>query len=114
MPCGFPAYCEERARFDCDTGELMDAIDDAIAELGWSGSQVDRWRWKASTGMTFFSWGESITIEVERGGRVFVRSEYSFPLAWLDWGHNSSNVTRFLKRLDDLLGDRPPRRRRDD
>ena len=112
MAIGMPAYHEDRVRYDCSSRDLRDAIDDAIAELRWNGREWDDWRWQASTGMKFFSWGEKITIDVERGGWVFVRSEYSFPLAWFDWGHNSSNVSRFLRLLDDILYDRARDRRR--
>jgi hypothetical protein len=113
MPIGFPAYHEGSACYDCSLGELMDAIDDAIDSLKWNGSQVKRRRWTASTPMNLFSWGEKITIDIEEDCRVFVRSEYAFPLAWLDWGHNSSNVRRFLNKLDGLLGDREDERDED-
>ena len=106
MPVGFPAYHEEFARYDCSPRELKEAIEDALDELDWSGSRSKRRQWTATTGMSLFSWGEKVIIDIEQDGGVSVRSEYAFPLAWLDWGHNRTNVRRFLKQLDRFLGDR--------
>jgi hypothetical protein len=106
MPVGFPAYYEQRVFYDCSTRELIEAIEDAFDMMRWNGYRVDRYRWTASTGWTFFSYGENITVELERDGEVHVRSEYCFPLAWIDWGHNSGNVRGFVARLDRIIGDR--------
>jgi hypothetical protein len=105
MAFGFPAYHEARARYDCSAGELMDAIDEALGLLGWSGSQTDRWSFSANTGVSLWSWGERVEIDVGRDGRLLIRSECCMPTQCIDWGRNRSNVERFLKKLDRIIPD---------
>jgi hypothetical protein len=104
MAIGFPAYHEERVRYGgVDDRDLMDAVASALNRLGWDWSRSDRWRYKASTGIGLFSWGETVKVEVLGEGRLYVRSEYIVPFAWIEWGHNSTNVRKFLRKLDDVL-----------
>src|SRR5262245_36074271 len=104
MAFGFPAYHEERVRYDVPPGELMDAVDAAIADMHWSGHQTGRWRYSASTGVSFWSWGEGVTIELGPDeGEMFVRSQCSFPTQCIDWGRNASNVRKFLAAVDRAL-----------
>jgi hypothetical protein len=112
MTFGLPAYHEERVRYDCSGRDLMDAIDEALHRLKWSGSQTDRWRWRANTGISLWSWGENLDIVVEGPGELFVRSECSFPTQCFDWGRNRSNVMKFLDRIDKIL--ERPRAERDE
>ncbi len=113
MAFGFPAYHEERARYSEPPDELMDAIDAALAELHWSGSQSGRWRFTASTGVSFWSWGEGVTIDLDpEDGELFVRSQCSFPTQCFDWGRNHNNVRKLLDAIDRALEDGVRRRAR--
>jgi hypothetical protein len=113
MAFGFPAYHEERVRYKEPPDELMDAVDAALAELHWSGRQSGRWRFTASTGVSFWSWGEGMTIDLDLDdGELFVRSQCSFPTQCIDWGRNHNNVRKFLDALDRALEDGARRRAR--
>lgn len=105
MAFGFPAYHEERIRYDCSRNDLMDAALTAVKELGWGGYESGRWRISASTGISFWSWGETITAYVDPGPELQIRSHCAFPTQCIDWGRNAANVRRFLDRLDDVLAD---------
>ncbi len=108
---GLPPYTEADARFKCERKDLLDAIEAVFDDLHWAFNETGRGEYRASTGISFMSWGETVTVEVDRDGLVIVRSACSFPLQWIDWGKNGHNVDRFLARIDDFL-DRPRRRGR--
>ena len=115
MAFGFPAYHEERVRFRCSDSELLDAAEEALEDLGWSPHPVGKWRLRASTGISLWSWGERITVEVERDGRLFVRSACIFPTQCIDWGRNRKNIERLLREVDRVFEDaRPSRPSRDE
>lgn len=120
MAFGFPAYHQERVTYEGHSpGELMNAIDAVFHKLNWGGTQTGRWSFRVSTGISLWSWGETFIAEVEDEGVVFLRSECSMPTQCFDWGGNRRNVQKFLKKLDEILGDRyeggrPDRRERTD
>src|SRR5262249_50644319 len=75
MAFASPAYAEEVARYDCDRDDLMDAAERALDVLGWSGGPAGPWRLSTGTGISFWSWGETVTVEVRRDSSVHVRSQ---------------------------------------
>jgi hypothetical protein len=115
MWIGFPPSAEESRQYDLAARDLLHAIEDTLYDLRWPHFRDDRFRVVANiSGQIFVSYGEKVTIEIERDGWIRVRSECSFPLQWMDWGKNSSNVRRFLNALEDVMdeGARSRRRRR--
>jgi hypothetical protein len=101
-------------QYDASWRRLVDAVDDALHDIGASGV-----RWpdddlaRAGMGFSFLSYGENLTVEVSDDGEVTVESENSFPLQLVDWGKNARNCRRLLDAIDDRLeGDRPRKRRR--
>jgi hypothetical protein len=115
MWIGFPPSHEDSRQYDLPARDLLHAIEDALYELRWPHFRDDRFRIIANISpQIFVSYGEKVIIDIERDGRVRVRSECSSPLQWMDWGKNSSNVRQFLGMLDDIVdeGARPRRRRR--
>src|SRR5438046_2779223 len=114
MAFGFPAYHEERVRYDCSRNDLMDAALEALDDLEWNGRESDRWRLSGSTGWSFWGgWGETIRIRVEPGPVLFIRSQCLMPTQCFDWGKNARNVRTLLDKLDEVLDyyDREDRRR---
>lgn len=104
MAIGFPAYHEDRVYFaDVSGEELMDAMDAAFRRLGWSANETGRWSFRASTGMSFMSWGNTVTARVVGEGELAVRCECVNPLQWIDWGTNSTYIDQFVRKLEDLL-----------
>ncbi|HEV3143350.1 MAG TPA: hypothetical protein VGZ47_05630 [Gemmataceae bacterium] len=117
MWIGFPPSAEDSRQYDLSTRDLLHAIEDALYDLRWPHFRDDRFRVVANiSGQIFVSYGEKVTIDIEREGWVRVRSECSFPLQWMDWGKNAGNVRQFFARLEDIIdeGSRPRKRRRRD
>ncbi|HLW66856.1 MAG TPA: hypothetical protein VKS79_16195 [Gemmataceae bacterium] len=115
MWIGFPPSAEDNRNYDLSARDLLHAIEDTLYDLRWPHFRDDRFRVVANiSGQIFISYGEKVTIDIERDGWIRVRSECSFPLQWMDWGKNASNVRRFLNALEDVIdeGARSSRRRR--
>jgi hypothetical protein len=98
---GFPAYHEEywRPRFPLN-GDMMFAVAGA---LGWAISVEQTgpvgWRWKLSTGLNFWSWGETVYVEPQPDSGVRVRSQCALFTQCIDWGRNQRNVRRLAEML---------------
>jgi hypothetical protein len=109
MAIGFPAYHEESARFRNISREaLYRAAEDAIDALGWTWRREGRWRLVASVPASMMViivlWGERLIVEVD-DGELWVRSEGSLPLQWLDFGKHQTNIHQFLRRVESFLED---------
>lgn len=109
MPFGFPAYTERVERFrGIKRKKLLRLAEDALDELRWNPREVDDWVLGASVpaGMylVFLTFGAKFTVEVE-DEELFIRSEGSFPLEWMDLGQHGENIKKFLDRLEDILED---------
>jgi hypothetical protein len=109
MPIGFPAYTEKTVKYrGSSRKELARAAEDALDELGWHPVRDGKWCVRASVPVGFYiiflTWGARFTVEIEEE-KLFIRSEGSFPLEWLDVGQHSENIKRFLDRFEDILDD---------
>jgi hypothetical protein len=107
MAFGFPAYTEQTVDFPrVSRKDLSRAAFDALHELGWRPSKDGRDRIRASVPNEFIgimmTWGAKVLIEID-DGELFVRSEGSIPIAWMDFGQHARNIRRFLDRLEDIL-----------
>lgn len=63
-----------------------------------------------SSGISWKSWGESITIRVTNGadGQCLVKFQSASDLALIDWGKNKDNIDRVTQALAfELEGQRP-------
>jgi hypothetical protein len=54
--------------------------------------------------VVFIIYSARFTVEAD-DGELFIRSEGSFALEWMDVGQHSSNIHKFLDRFDDVLQD---------
>jgi hypothetical protein len=109
MAFGFPAYQERIERFPgYARKELLRAADFTLDELGWRPRKGGKWRLVASVPNQmigiFMTWGAKFIVEVEEE-EMFIRSEGSIAIAWVDIGQHSANITKFLRRLEDVLDD---------
>jgi hypothetical protein len=109
MAIGFPAYHEETARFrGASRAALRRASEDAFDDIGWTWRQEGRWRLIASVPpsmmVIFVFWGERVIVEVD-DGKLWVRSEGSFPLLWLDFGKHQTSIGLILRRVENLLAE---------
>jgi len=107
MAIGFPAYHDESVRFrDVPRAKLRRAAEDAIDDIAWTWRRDARWQIVASVPASmvgiFIMWGERLIVRVLEE-ELFVRSEGSFPLAWLDFGKHQTNVNLFLRRVKEFL-----------
>jgi hypothetical protein len=109
MPIGFPAYSEDTVRFRGSARKVLArAALNALDELGWRPYKDGRDRIRASVPFGFYlifmTWGAKFIVEIE-SDELFIRSEGSFPLEWMDIGQHSHNIRRFLERLEYFLQD---------
>jgi hypothetical protein len=111
MPIGFPAYHEDTAPFRGRTrAELRAAVEDALDELRWTWRRDGKWRIVASVPASvamffplyFVTWGANFTVEVDEE-ELFLHSEGSIAIAWLDLGQHAANIRKFLEAVDDRL-----------
>jgi hypothetical protein len=109
MAIGFPAYHQED--FQVPPSLHPNTIWQSLQTMGWTGSgSPDGMHFRVSSGMSFGSWGENITVQRVAADRITVRSECSFPTQVFDWGRNEQNVKRFLMTLVALAQGQPPPR----
>jgi hypothetical protein len=61
----------------------------------------------ATTGWSFGSWGENVTVSVDdvgpMGTAVTVRSKLVWPLTFIDWGRNRRNVDKLIAQVGGRL-----------
>jgi hypothetical protein len=57
-------------------------------------------------GVNFWSWGEQVSVEIDREGTVQIESRCRLPTQCLDWGKNQRNVDAFLKLVEEKVGQR--------
>jgi hypothetical protein len=115
MAFGFPASAELVEEFPrYSPRELLDAVDDALCDLGWGHRYLGDFEFTAGTGFSFFSYGEAIRIVVYEDSSVRIQSRCSWPLQWFDWGKNRTNINDLLfaiERCADRIRRRRERRR---
>jgi len=99
MAFGFPAFAEASVTHSLNPKQIDVAVEDALAKLGWRFSFRDG-VFQAFRGVSIFSWGERITIDVSTPGVVALRSRCRFSLQCVDWGRNQRNIRRFLSTID--------------
>jgi hypothetical protein len=112
MTFGFPAYFEATEHYDCERGELLDAVERALDALGWKFDYTGPASLNVSVSVNFWSWGEQMTVHARKDGTLEVRSQCRLPTQCIDWGKNRRNVNTFLERLDRVLARRARARER--
>ena len=113
MAFGFPAYDEDTIRFRGRSRKMLArAVLDALDDLGWHAIKDGRDRFRASVPNEFhgiiMTWGAKFIVEIE-DEELFIRSEGSIAIAWMDFGQHARNLRRFLECLEDIMereGDR--------
>jgi hypothetical protein len=102
MALGFPAHAQGCRRYDLGPDALKEAVARALNATGWTA--YGNWsgqRFVAEVGISFWSWGEKISIEIDPGGAVWIESRCRLPTQCLDWGKNQRNVDAFLALVDE-------------
>jgi hypothetical protein len=108
MSFGFPAYHKESRRFKLPRAELLRAAKRALQALGWTFSTRGVADLVVNTSVSWWSWGETLTVDVGDDGRVRVQSKCALPTQCFDWGKNRKNVTRFLDELRQQIDEEEP------
>jgi len=94
MAFGFPAYHTEEL-----TGTpgpvFRNALLEAIHALRWSVRDETETEITASTGVSFWSWGEKILVRLHEHGAT-VTSRCALVTQCFDWGKNRSNVRKLF------------------
>ncbi len=110
MAFGFPASAEAEVRYNATEAELLNAVEQALEELGWRYERAGPVSFTAKLSVNWSSWGERLTVRVRRDGVVEVHSACRLITQCLDWGRNQENVDTFLDRLGRVLARDDPRR----
>ncbi len=103
MAIGFPAYHTEEYATDLRERDLWEFVQDTLDYLNWRIKKTSRDEIVASVPVSFFSWGERITIEFLGRGELRVTSRCAMPTQWIDWGKNKGNVEKFLDELEETI-----------
>lgn len=98
MSFGFPAYHRQRERYRATDLELTRLCVAAMSELGWQAIKTDGHRVTATHGVSLWSWGERIEVNVDSGGLEIVSKCRAFTQCF-DWSKNRRNVESFLERM---------------
>jgi hypothetical protein len=100
----FPAYARGTRRYDSSPDALREAVARALSALGWTA--YGNWSGRcfvAEVGYNFWSWGEKISVEIDREGKIRVESRCMLPTQCFDWGKNQCNVDAFLEEVAQKL-----------
>lgn len=89
---------------NADVPSALRAARQALAQCGWKVARMDSFCILAETGMSFTSWGETITVQVKESGNITYLNVKS-KLGWgvIDLGKNRKNIDKFLATLRRLI-----------
>ena len=107
MAVGLPAKASGAARFERPPTDVAMACASALQILRWGGQALTPYSFRVSRPMSFWSWGEEVQIDVTADSTVHVQSRCAFPIQWIDWGRNASNVGKFLTAVASVLAAAP-------
>lgn len=85
-----------------DIPTVMDAACQAIYLCGWEIKEMDITSINASHGSSCFSWGETITVQVQESNGASYLTIQSKSIS-IDWGINNKNITQFLSAMSTLI-----------
>ena len=87
-----------------DAVSAFNAARQAITQCGWPSTIINSSCIKASTGISWRSWGETIVVQIQVSGNITylnVQSELGYGL--FDWGKNQNNIDKYLYYLGRLV-----------
>lgn len=102
------ASSEAIREFDKEYDLLFSKCIEAVHDSGFELliSELNSGRIEAKSGMGLRSFGENITIQVnKKSGSVHVFSKSALSTTMFDWGKNRDNVTKFFEHLSSLLNE---------
>jgi hypothetical protein len=95
-----------RKEFTVQHGFSQEEIAEAVKAtllLLWGYDETSPGLFASDIGITWVSWGERFTVDINREGIMEIVSECSFPLQVWDWGKNRENLKIFLNGLKDTF-----------
>lgn len=98
MAFGFPVYARGSRRYDSNPDALRETVARTLSALGWTA--YGHWsgsRFVAAVGVSFWSWGEKITVDIDGESTIWVESKCRLPTQCIDWGKNRRNVNAFFE-----------------
>jgi hypothetical protein len=99
------AKYDDRQQFSQPVAEIQSAVREAFHSLGaknidWSSDGLQA---TARTGISWWSWGERMSVLIGPSGDVRVRSRCAFPMQVVDWGKNEENCRVLLGEMSRAL-----------
>ena len=87
-----------------DIATTIAAARQVISQYGWKVSFMDSNSIKASTGISIWGWGETITIQTNgTGNTTYLNIQSKSAWALVDFGKNQENINKFLMKLSKFL-----------
>lgn len=100
MSFGFPAHCNTQLSLPAAKHDDVHArVQHALASLRWRIKQDDPARIVAAAGVSLWSWGETVSIDVLPDHTLAITSKCVLPTQCLDWGKNRRNVEQLVAKL---------------
>ena len=78
--------------------EIEEAVKAALLLLGGC-YEISPRVYRSDIGMTYWSWGERVTVDVSAEGIMKIASESTFSPTLIDYGKNKENVSKVLNGL---------------
>ena len=84
-----------------DAVNAINVSQKAISQCGWKVINMGSSTIKATTGISIWSWGETVLVQVQVSeGLTYLNVQSkSKDMVLLDWGKNQENVDKFLNYL---------------
>jgi len=80
-------------------GEVRQRVMDCLSSLNWSITVDDTDGVTARVPMSFWSWGEEVSIEFKEANGLVVTSTSRVPTTVFDWGKNKANAHQLIASL---------------
>jgi hypothetical protein len=95
----------ETKKFDKSALDLFDLSVKALDKCSFRVVKTDKDNKKilATVGISFASWGENISVEIDDDANLSIVSKLAFPLQIIDWGKNRQNVNKFFTELQKII-----------
>lgn len=89
---------------NADVTSTLNAASQAIQQCGWRVTFMQQSTIRATSGISFTSWGEEILVQVQvANGITYLNMQSKSAFALIDWGKNQSNVDKFIATLGRML-----------
>lgn len=93
-------FCEKTVTLNVDTATAIEMASKAVMACGWRITDVNKVSITALTRTSFWSWGETVIVNVwDMDGVTQLKINTRLNMGLVDWGKNQRNVNKFMAEL---------------